>query len=361
MTSLRTLRLAAATIALLAPLSAHAAVPDGWYLGANGNLGFQNTADSKLDGETNKVGFRTGWGVGGYGGYGLGNGIRVEGEVAYRNSQVNKVTGVGAGTAGGGIRNTALMGNALYEYDTRTRITPYIGAGAGVSFVKANNMRTINTAEIRSKKTAFAYQGIAGFALNLEGGWDFTADYRYFATPDVKFKADTGGRATTENSSHNLMLGIRYVFDRPRAPEPRVEEPVPMPPPPPAVTMPVPQPVMAPAVAPIPQNYMVFFDFDKSVITAEAERIIASAAESFRAGNYVRLIVTGHTDTMGTARYNQALSERRAAAVKAAFIRHGIPASDITPRGVGKNELMIPTADQVREAQNRRAEIVMQR
>ncbi|MEI9982133.1 MAG: OmpA family protein [Aliidongia sp.] len=54
------------------------------------------------------------------------------------------------------------------------------------------------------------------------------------------------------------------------------------------------------------------------------------------------------------------LSERRAAAVKKQLIADGIADGEISTRGVGKTGLLVPTADGVREAQNRRAEIVLQ-
>lgn len=150
------------------------------------------------------------------------------------------------------------------------------------------------------------------------------------------------------------MLGLRYKFA-----EPQVKaQPVPTPVAPPAPAM---QKAVAPVVAPVPQSYMVFFDFDKAVLTPEALRIVTAAAEDFKGGKYVRLVVTGHTDTMGSSKYNQKLSERRAAAVKAEFTRLGVPAAEVVASGAGKNSLMVPTADRVREAQNRRAEIVLQK
>jgi len=355
MISFRTMSMAAAALAILAPLSANASVPTGFYVGGNTNMSFQDDADSSVAGVTNVIEYKTGWGLDGYGGYAWGNGIRTEGEVAYRHAQTDHVTGTRSGAAGGGIHNWAFMGNALYDFDTGTRITPYVGAGIGVAAVDADNMRTINNSTLDSTRAAFAYQGIAGASIALEGNWAFTADYRYFATtPDVKFKTNGATRAETENASHNLMLGIRYTFAKPA--EVAAAAPAPAPVPAPAA-----QKAVAPAVAPIPQSYMVFFDFDKATLTPEATRILASAAEDFKKGKYVRLVVTGHTDTMGTAKYNQKLSERRAAAVKAECAKLGIPSAEIVAKGAGKNSLLVPTADHVREAQNRRAEIVFEK
>ncbi|MDD3183030.1 MAG: outer membrane beta-barrel protein [Alphaproteobacteria bacterium] len=354
MISLRTMSLAVATLALLAPLSAQADVPAGWYLGGNTIMSFQTDADSTVSGVTDSVESKTGWGLDGYGGYAWGNGFRAEAELAYRHAEADNVTGTNSGAVGGGIHNLALMGNVLYDIDTGTRLTPYVGAGIGTSLVDADNLRTMNGATADDDRIAFAYQGIAGATLALDGGWAFTADYRYFGTPDVKFKTNTGVRAETQNHSHNLMLGVRYTFEKPQPKPALASAPAP-------VAAPVARKAAAPLVAPVPQSYMVFFDFDRATLTPEAQRIIASAAEDVKKGGYVRLLVTGHTDTMGTVKYNQKLSERRAAAVKTEFARLGVPADEIIAKGAGKGSLMVPTADQVREAQNRRAEIVLQK
>jgi len=353
MTLLRSMSLAVATLALLAPLSAQAALPTGWYVGGDLGMPFQGDDESSLSGVNNQIEYKTGWAMGANGGYAFGNGIRTEAELTYRHSQANAITGDNSGAAGGGIHNWSLMGNALYDFDTGTRFTPYVGAGIGTSLVDADNLRTINGGELNGNRYGFAYQGIAGVAYGLDGGWAFTADYRYFATTDLRFKSNTGTRADTENTSHNLMLGLRYTFGEPKAKAPEAQ---PAPAPVVAATK-----TVAPVVAPVPQSYMVFFDFDKATLTPEAQRIIASAAEDYKKGSYVRLVVTGHTDTMGTAKYNQKLSDHRAAAVKAEFARLGVPDIAIVAKGAGKGNLMVPTADQVREAQNRRAEIVLQK
>ena len=63
--------------------------------------------------------------------------------------------------------------------------------------------------------------------------------------------------------------------------------------------------------------------------------------------------------SLGSEQYNQALSVRRGEAVKAAMIRQGIPASAIVVIGRGESQNLVPTADGVREPQNRRVEIVI--
>lgn len=345
----------AATLVGASAANAEPVSKGAWYLGAGAMPVFQEDADSTVDSTTDIIKYNTGWGVSGSGGYAWNNGLRTEAEIAYRQAGVDEVTGTGAGPVfDGHIHNISLMGNVLYDFKNSTRLTPYVGAGIGVAFVNADEMRTIVSRTLDSNRETFAYQFIGGVSAALTRNLALTADYRYFRTLDEKFRTNLDDRAATDNSSHNVMVGVRYTFAKPEPmpamPEPSVTTPAPAPKAQPAA------PVVVPAV---PQSYMVFFDFDKSVLTPEAQRIIASAAEELKKGGYVRLVVTGHTDTMGTKQYNQKLSERRAAAVKAEFERLGVPPAEIKTSGSGETGLLVPTNDQVREAQNRRAEIVL--
>ena len=68
----------------------------------------------------------------------------------------------------------------------------------------------------------------------------------------------------------------------------------------------------------------------------------------------------GHTDMVGSNKYNQALSLRRSASVKHGLAAEGIPESAITATGKGETELMVQTGDNVKEPQNRRATIDLQ-
>jgi OmpA-OmpF porin, OOP family len=114
----------------------------------------------------------------------------------------------------------------------------------------------------------------------------------------------------------------------------------------------------APAAVPRRQPFLVFFDFDRSDITPEADRIIRAAADAVKAGATGTVVgVVGHADRSGTDAYNQRLSERRANAVRARLTQYGVPANQIRASGKGEAEPLVPTADGVREPQNRRVEI----
>jgi outer membrane protein OmpA-like peptidoglycan-associated protein len=124
---------------------------------------------------------------------------------------------------------------------------------------------------------------------------------------------------------------------------------------------PAPAPEQPPAPPPpSPKTYIVFFDFNKSNLTSEAQAVVAEAAEAFRTTGAVRVLVIGHTDTVGSSSYNQRLSERRASTVKTEMVRLGVPADVISTEGRGFSDPMVPTGPGVREPQNRRAVIELQ-
>ena len=120
----------------------------------------------------------------------------------------------------------------------------------------------------------------------------------------------------------------------------------------------VPPPTVAPAPAPVARSYMVFFDFNKSDLTAEATSVVNQAAKNAGPAKATELTVTGHTDTVGSDAYNMRLSKRRAESVAAQLEKDGIPSSEIAIVAKGKHDLLVPTKDGVKEPQNRRVTIV---
>lgn len=103
--------------------------------------------------------------------------------------------------------------------------------------------------------------------------------------------------------------------------------------------------------------YIVFFDWDKSDITSEAETILDSAITAYAGCNSAPVKLTGHTDRSGSDQYNTGLSGQRNDSVSAYLTGHGIPAGAVTAQADGETMPRVPTGDGVREAQNRRVEI----
>lgn len=104
-------------------------------------------------------------------------------------------------------------------------------------------------------------------------------------------------------------------------------------------------------------KYMVFFDFNASALTKAASAIVKQAATDAKAGKASSFSVVAHTDTSGSAKYNEALSMARAKAVKSALIAHGVKASSVAVDAKGESTPLEATADGVKNPTNRRAEI----
>jgi OmpA-OmpF porin, OOP family len=104
--------------------------------------------------------------------------------------------------------------------------------------------------------------------------------------------------------------------------------------------------------------YLVFFAWDQATLTPVALTVLDQVQADFALGKPVRIVIAGHADRSGSEAYNQALSERRARNVAQALGQRGIPASTMTLEAYGEIRPRVPTADGVREPQNRRVEIV---
>jgi OOP family OmpA-OmpF porin len=118
----------------------------------------------------------------------------------------------------------------------------------------------------------------------------------------------------------------------------------PPPAPPPAAAPPPPPP--PPARAPAPQVQKItlaskaLFDFDKAVLKPEGKAAIDSEiiAKLKDVQKLELVLVTGHTDRIGTQAYNQKLSERRADAVRDYLVSKGVAKDKIETLGMGKTQ-----------------------
>lgn len=133
--------------------------------------------------------------------------------------------------------------------------------------------------------------------------------------------------------------------------EPKVEETV-------VEAAPVPAPAPAPLKA-VEFDATALFDFDKDVIKAAGQEHLRDLAEQIKSLQAERIEVGGHTDSTGPAAYNQALSERRAAAVKDFLINQGVDADLISTTGYGMNQPVADNATAAGRAKNRRVEVTL--
>ena len=126
----------------------------------------------------------------------------------------------------------------------------------------------------------------------------------------------------------------------PPPPPAPVVQPAPPPPPPPPAPVAKPEPKPEPPKKPTVVNLAStgLFEFNKAVLTPEARtRLDSEVVAKLRDLSDVRfIIVNGHSDRLGSAQYNQKLSEKRAEAVRAYLVSKGVDASKVETLGFGK-------------------------
>jgi len=104
-----------------------------------------------------------------------------------------------------------------------------------------------------------------------------------------------------------------------------------------APTPPAPAPA-APAITSQKVTYSAdtLFDFDKAVLKPAGKQALDDLASKIQGMNTEVVVATGYTDRIGSDKYNDRLSLRRAQAVKAYLVSKGVPANKIYTEGKGK-------------------------
>ena len=110
---------------------------------------------------------------------------------------------------------------------------------------------------------------------------------------------------------------------------------------------------------PSPETLVLRFLPGTSKLTPESEAELPKLIEMARARAGGEILVIGHTDRQGTVEANDALSLKRAQAIVDLLMAQGFARELITARGRGEREPLVPTADEVVEPRNRRAEVIV--
>ena len=262
----------------------------------------------------------------------------LQGGLSY--NRASEDTGIAG--ASGRYKQTALGIDALYML-SRSNFRPFLLAGLGVArnYVDYTHIPTLQD---RGKTSWMANAGFGAQYL-FNDNFGLQADLRHqWSRSDAKAP---GTSFDADGTIGNTLLNVGAIF-RFGAPAPIVAEVAPEPTPIAAA----PEPAPAPAPEPVkctPQMDTItvgaekLFGFDKANISEDGKAALNEAAAKIKANPELKaVIVTGHTDRIGTDAYNQKLSERRANVVKDYMAAQGVDPSIIETVGKGES---VPVAE----------------
>jgi OOP family OmpA-OmpF porin len=236
----------------------------------------------------------------------------------------------------GELSEASLMANVIYDVHLFERFSIRVGVGAGGDY--AHFKLDTHWAPVDESDLHFAYQGLAGANYALSDATVVFVNYRYMDVNGISFDptpyVHLAGRDFEKQA---VTAGVRFALFAPAA----------------APLAPAP----ATPAAPLAREFMVFFGFNQSSLTAEARATLKQVVSAVHESGSAAIRVVGHTDLAGSVAYNMALSVRRAKSVQKALIAEGVQPETISIAGRGKSEPLVPTADGVREPQNRRVHI----
>ena len=208
---------------ILAPAVGFACSADaatGFYAGAGFGLDLMPDRGLEIDATVGNQRFslpttskwKTGWGVLFTAGYEWDFGLRTEFEYSFREQDVKSFDS----TPWTGTQwDNSLMANALYDIDTGTALTPYIGGGIGGAHISwGDNFRPTGTSIIYDGSgVKFAWQGIAGAGYAITPRMTLTLDFRIKGSSGYTFPSTSGVVANNfDYMTRTIVLGFRYGF-----------------------------------------------------------------------------------------------------------------------------------------------------
>lgn len=111
--------------------------------------------------------------------------------------------------------------------------------------------------------------------------------------------------------------------------------------------------------APDPLFFQLYFETGGDTLVSDSQALLAKTVEIIRARSVPDIVVIGHTDTTGDSALNARVGLERAVLIRDRLIAAGIPATQIDATSHGEADLLVPTANNVAEARNRRVEITV--
>lgn len=237
-------------------------------------------------------------------------------------------------------RQNTLGADALYIF-SRSSFRPFLLAGGGAEYDKAS------TPGSNINRTSPYLNAGLGFQYLFNSQWGMQADVRHA----VNFlRGDSFG---FDRAHHNIVtVGMIYAFDKP-APPVRIvrDEPPPAPVAPAPVVAQRPEPVAPPPPARF-ERYTLssteLFDFDNATLRGSQPKLDEISGVLSRDTSITSVNIIGYTDRLGSDKYNQKLSQRRAEAVKGYLANKGIDSSRLNAVGKGESNPVVECSDKKR-------------
>lgn len=114
------------------------------------------------------------------------------------------------------------------------------------------------------------------------------------------------------------------------------------------------------AAQPIPpETFILYFLQDSNELTSESNALLPQIFQAIQRRNATDIVISGHTDKVGSKEYNYKLSLDRAKVLYGILVKNGAVPADITVTSHGEGNPLIQTADEVAEPKNRRVEVVI--
>ena len=109
----------------------------------------------------------------------------------------------------------------------------------------------------------------------------------------------------------------------------------------------------------MPTKFILYFLENSSKLTSKSKNALPQIIQTIHERNSTDIVISGHTDTVGTTDYNSKLSLDRAKVVYEILVASGVVPANITVTSHGKGNPLIKTGDNVAEPRNRRVEVVI--
>ena len=234
----------------------------------------------------------------------------------------------------GDYKSTQLGLDALYMF-SRESFRPFLLAGLGAT--RNNVDYKVPGVRVSGEKTSWMASLGLGMQYFFSDKFGIQADLRHQFSRGKEGVNSLGAASNSKKSVGNNLLSVGGIF-RFGAPAPVVAAVAPEPEPiPVAAPIQVAAPVCVEKLNTVTIDAEKLFDFDKATLKAEGKAALDEAAATIEANAAItNVLVTGHTDRLGSYKYNQKLSERRATQVAQYLASQDVNSDIITSTGRGE-------------------------